>query len=189
MAINYTPIKHPNYPGFYVIPGYAKYVISTRGEIQQIGYSVNRGKGTIIPHKINRHKRHFVNVSADGKISRRTGINTLMCLAFHGPKPNPNYTAIHLNNDLNDNSYLNIVWGKNSIRNTAYAYNILSKQTVMAKNVKELVPLVNMPYSSIRNIFTKVVTRTKSIWIFSCNENENWLKLKQQYNFLGDNDG
>ena len=184
----YVPQEHPEHPGFYVIPGYKKYVISKRGEVKQISRSFHRARFTIIPHKVSTKKLYFVNITSNtDTYSRRKGINVLMCLAFHGPKPFPHSIAKYANSDPADNSYLNLNW---DVRHLAqdlgrvYAYNIFTKKVATAEHLKALMPVTEMPYASMRNILMKLSIRTKHIWLFSYNPDEDWAKLKKEYIFL-----
>lgn len=55
----------------------------------------------------NGYRRLYVYVGGD---RIRLGVHQMVCEAFHGPRPGPNYVAKHLNGLVFDNRAANLEW-------------------------------------------------------------------------------
>lgn len=54
----------------------------------------------------------YLRVSISGK--GPTSVHTLVCAAFHGPRPTPTHDVRHLDGDAHDNRAANLAWGTKS---------------------------------------------------------------------------
>lgn len=59
------------------------------------------------------HKNGRWNLRIEHKV---VGTHTLICEAFHGPKPNPSYTVDHINRDHKDNRPENLRWASRTVQ-------------------------------------------------------------------------
>jgi hypothetical protein len=97
---------------FKTIPGFSWYEFGDRGTIRSIDRTVNgkpyRGT-TLSPSSQNQGYLKLGIVHDEyGKVTRT--VHTLICEAFHGPRP-PGLEARHLNDDPLDNRAENLAWG------------------------------------------------------------------------------
>lgn len=94
------------------IPGYADYFASDDGNVwSTTGWRGIEAKQ--LAKQIDQHGYHKVRLVVDGKRRKKTA-HSLICSAFHGPKPTPTHEVRHLNGIRIDNRPNNLVWGTRS---------------------------------------------------------------------------
>lgn len=91
------------------VPGYPAYQVSVEGLVRRTAGGHGSQPGTVLkPRTQDGYLR--VNLSRDG-IAKSVQIHVVVCTAFHGPRPGPNFLVCHRNDVRNDNRADNLYWG------------------------------------------------------------------------------
>jgi hypothetical protein len=96
------------------IPGWPRYEASTDGMIRI------QASGRVLAQRLRVGDDYLV-VDLYGEpgpgsnrpnrcIRKTTGVNILVCMAFHGPRPSAHHEAVHYNGKNEDNSSCNLRW-------------------------------------------------------------------------------
>ena len=104
-------------PTWLPIPGSDGYEASTDGRIRSVSRVVYRKDGKSQPVKGRELKTWVTRGYRAIKLGvhgRHTYVHTLVCEAFHGPRPSPKHEVRHLNGDNFDNRAENLAWGTRS---------------------------------------------------------------------------
>lgn len=107
------------------IPGASRYQASSLGRVRSVdrvipGTSTSGRvyervfKGKVLRPTVHRDGYHEVVITRDDKARRTFTVHILVCTAFHGEKPQPDYEVRHLNGDRLDNRAENLRWGTRS---------------------------------------------------------------------------
>ena len=84
------------------------YEISSLGRVRRCLPCRTSRAGKILVPGI---KRRYLGVTLCDRGKQKTGmIHTLVCTAFHGPKPTPQHHAAHDDGDLTNNRAENVLW-------------------------------------------------------------------------------
>ena len=103
------------------IKGYADYEVSSRGRVRSVRRRqvVASGRGRQYERTLesyiltpNNGSRGYFLVTIRRKNKPKTvTIHSLVCSAFHGPRPSDDHVVRHLNGDASDNNATNLAWG------------------------------------------------------------------------------
>jgi hypothetical protein len=92
------------FPGARAIPGYHDMFATPEGKI----ISTRRGRPR--ERKVYTFRGHRrVNIRQGPKVEPAR-VAQLICATFHGPRPNPDHEAIHVNGNRTDNAADNVKW-------------------------------------------------------------------------------
>lgn len=85
------------------------YAVSNQGRVKRISPARGSRPGQIIKPHLHRFGYYYVSLSQnDRRITRR--VNRLVCEAFHGPAPAPDWQAAHIDGDRRNNAASNLRW-------------------------------------------------------------------------------
>lgn len=94
------------------IPGWPKYQVSDEGGVRRVRQDNNWLAGKILqPGPANGYLN--IHLYRDSKC-HSYGVHTLVCLAFHGPRPTHKHQVAHFNGDKTDNRITNLRWHSQS---------------------------------------------------------------------------
>jgi hypothetical protein len=69
----------------------------------------------------------------------------LVCEAFHGSRPHPDWECMHLDEDCTNNCEDNLAWGTASENQRAEKLSIARRERLRARHVRRLVPDDDLP--------------------------------------------
>lgn len=100
----YVPLESKEYPGWYEIPGYSKYLANRKGEI-----FTKKTRNFTAGGNAGRYLK--VSVYADGaETPSLRYVHDLVCRAFYGA-PTGNFVVLHDDNNRKNNLPTNLSWG------------------------------------------------------------------------------
>lgn len=85
------------------------YAVSNFGRVMRLIPGERTFKGRILKATKRADGRPVVSLCRDGK-PRKTYVNQLVCLAFHGPAPHEGALVAHLDGDPGNNRAANLRW-------------------------------------------------------------------------------
>ncbi len=148
---NYSPIEHPDYKGYYIIPGYSNYIINPE-TLSMISLRFLNSPKELKWSK-DPYGYHNITITGDNGIratfSRHRLIATMFIRNSEAILNNSSYTVDHLNNIKGDDRITNLEW-------VSYKTNNVRKFSRDNFTVK------SHPVE-IRNIHTKLVTKYESL--------------------------
>lgn len=93
-----------------VIARNPNYEVSNFGQVRRATPNrYGRDLGRIVKAAVNTHGYLFVGLTADRK-NTSTNVHSLVCEAFHGPKPTPKHEVAHGDGDQTNNRANNLRW-------------------------------------------------------------------------------
>ena len=117
------------------IPGSSGYFASAEGEIMSCRSGKNR-KLTRSPNS-----REIARVSAiadDPAVGSSQTVGSLVCAAFHGPRPGPSFYARHINN-VSDDKLCNLEWStRRQIHKKGLARSFLARLELLTPQLLDV---------------------------------------------------
>lgn len=170
----YTPKEHPDYPGYYVIPGFSIYVMNKEGQIMQIAATQRRGIGTIIPTNGSNKRVSLISDTANSTPYPTKDILSLMlygpCDIKHKKLETPEHKRpepVTVPTKLKESS-------KNILKRRVIAFNADLKIYIQSPEIPALSRIVKLSSEKIADLarYKKMDQETK--WRFSYTDEGAW---------------
>ena len=88
---------------------FPNYEVSNLGRVRR-GMPGKRTRVGFVLKQRKSHKGYWHLCLWRDRLPYTARTNVLVCMAFHGPKPNPSYHAAHLDGDKDNNTAPNLAW-------------------------------------------------------------------------------
>ena len=184
----YVPQEHPDYPGFYKIPGYSNYAVNKLGIVIRVVATPMSAAGSKVARCVGANGYAILNLKADSDTHLNTvSVNVVVCTAFQGPKPHSDSVAVCLFKMKHRYSYRNFKWGTQTevphfanplqVNKRIFAYNIKKKQIFSDDHIERLAKTIGVNSDYIGRIAKGGHSKITGEWLFSYNEQEDWEAL------------